>query len=248
MQAALRTCECLGLQDVWLIGQPHQPGGASARVPDAPSSPTASESRHSTAGEMSSAAAGEDPAQWLTIRSFATAQQCIAALREEPCTLWATDLSQSAETLNTVLGEGRVSLAPAPDTGGLVPDGPVSGAGETPLRRLAVAFSGSEGEGVSRELLDAADKRVYLPLHGGRHRAAVHKSFNLCWVCGLRGARGTKRARVSCLRQHGHCGGTGSLAVCTKRRDAFCPPESAPEPGADLICSCDRMCRLYGVA
>ncbi len=211
MQAALRTCECLGVQDVWLIGQPHQPG-YTARLPDAPSSPTASESRHSTAAETSSAAAGEDPAQWLTVRSFPTAQQCIAALREERCTLWSTDLSQSAVTLDAVLCEGRAADAHGSDLGIQMPDGSVTGDDKTPPRRLAVAFSGSEGEGVSRELLDAAEKRVYLPLHGGRHRAAVHRSFTLCCFCRLPGARG-RNTCASCWRHCAHCGDMVALPL-----------------------------------
>jgi len=232
MQAALRTCECLGIQDVWLIGQPHQPGG-TARLPDAPSSPTASESRHSTAGEVSSTASGDDPAQWLTIRSFLTAQQCIAALRDERCTLWSTDLSQSAETLDAAVREGGAASARAPDPGSQVPeDGPVTGDDEAPPGRLAVAFSGSEGEGVSRELLDAADKRVYLPLHGGRHSPAMRRVIH-------------KMAR---MQPQLIAGGKVEAFALTQTGMLAGMSEAVPEADADLTCCFDCVCRLHGLA
>ena len=168
----LRACECLGVQDVWLIRQPHQPEGA-ARLPDGPHSPAASEYRHSMAGATGSAASGEDPAQWaLTIRSFVTAQQCIAAVREEQCALWCTALSQSAEVLPAVLGKRSIAKSSTRGSSSLAPVAPQRGDDQALARRLAVAFSGSEAEGVSQEMIDAADKLVYLPLHGGRHTAA----------------------------------------------------------------------------
>ena len=185
---------------MWLIGQPHQPEGAG-RSHDGPASPAASESRHSAADETGgSAAPGEDPARWLTIRSFPTAQQCVAALREERRTLWCTDLSQTAETLDAALAAGGVASAHAPGTCSLTPDGLKTDHGETPPRRLAVAFSGSEGEGVSREMLDAADKRVFLPLHGRRHPLRSVKSHVL----------------LSCMQQDFPSGGSyPCLAQCT---------------------------------
>jgi hypothetical protein len=131
------------------------------------------------------------------VRSFATAQQCIAALREEQCTLWCTALTQSAKDLHAVLRQSSVTTSRRPQASGLHPDGlstkesqrggvtagvsqsstalesdgPATDGGEAPPQRLAVAFSGSEAEGVSRELLDAADQVIYLPLHGEQSEA-----------------------------------------------------------------------------
>ena len=172
----LRACECLGVQDVWLIGQPPQPEG-NARLSDGPHIPAAGESRHSTVGAAGSAASGDDPAQWLTIRSFTTAQQCVAALREEQCALWCTALSQSAEVLPAVLNERSSAKARTREPSSLSPDDSLHGDNPAPARRLAVAFSGSEAEGVSQEMLDAADKLVYLPLHGGRHSQSMSMSI-----------------------------------------------------------------------
>ena len=182
MQAVFRACECLGVQDVWLIGQALQAEGGS-QAPDAPASPAASESRQSVAVGPASTAAAEDPAQWLSVRSFATAQHCIAALREEEqCTLWCTALTQAAKDLHAVLRQEQrhdlaqtaslvaaiqtvcrrrrasaeasqlASVSPAPPWSQTIQQ---TDGGEALPQRLAVAFSGSEAEGVSRELLDA---------------------------------------------------------------------------------------------
>ena len=204
-QVVLRACECLGVQDVWLIGQGQQSDvvfGVS-QPPDAPASPAASEGRQSVAAGPASVA--EDSAQWLTVRSFANAAACIAALQEQRCVLWCTALTQSAEDLYAVVREGspmnsrsqQSSRLPADDhsgkatqPGGAIAAGvpqpstiesgiAVSDGSEAPPQRLAVAFSGSEAEGVSRELLDAAHKLVYLPLHGGRTPRPSHNTHPL---------------------------------------------------------------------
>ena len=182
MQAALRACECLGIQDVWLIGTAHQPEDVARLPADGPSSPANSDSRHSTAGAAGSAAAGEDPAQWLTVRSFATTQDCVAALAGERCRLWCTDLSQSAEVLDAVLRDRSGGGACTREPSSLAPDGLATAEDEAPARRLAVAFGGSEAEGVSQELREEAEKLVYLPLHGVRRCAAAHK----CCTLGMR--------------------------------------------------------------
>jgi len=76
---------------------------------------------------------------FLNIRLFHTTSECLQALREEGREIWATDLSPSA-----------VSIA---DNSLVIPP------------KVAVIF-GSEADGCSKEVLDAADKRIYYPLSG----------------------------------------------------------------------------------
>eukprot|EP01062_Namystynia_karyoxenos_P028271 TRINITY_DN21441_c0_g1_i2.p1 TRINITY_DN21441_c0_g1~~TRINITY_DN21441_c0_g1_i2.p1 ORF type:complete len:468 (+),score=130.97 TRINITY_DN21441_c0_g1_i2:86-1489(+) len=80
--------------------------------------------------------------RWLTRRSFGTTAQCIAELREKGWAIWATDLSREAVALRD--GEDQLQQMPP---------------------RVALVF-GSETAGVSEEMLLAADRRVYLPMHG----------------------------------------------------------------------------------
>ena len=74
---------------------------------------------------------------------FATTGECLAALRREGYTIWTTDLSQRAVPL----------------------DGPLDSPALAAPARLAVVF-GAEGQGITPEMADGGDLRVYLPLHG----------------------------------------------------------------------------------
>ena len=142
-QEALRTCECLGIQNVWLIGSNAEASTSEAANPWRPQ--------------------GGAPARWLSLSTFRSSAECVSALREDGREIWATDLAQSAERLDHVLqwcGVNGAGGGAAANGGG----GEVVGA--VPVR-LAVVFGGSEAEGVSREMLMAAHRRVYLPLHGG---------------------------------------------------------------------------------
>lgn len=78
--------------------------------------------------------------QWLDMRSFESTAECIDAVRKEGRQIWVTDLSQEAECLH--VGRGRV-----------------------PRGGIALVV-GSESNGVSQEMLEAADRRIYLPLSG----------------------------------------------------------------------------------
>ncbi|GIL48456.1 hypothetical protein Vafri_4975 [Volvox africanus] len=77
--------------------------------------------------------------QWLDIRTFATTAECIAALHADRREIWATDLAQTALLLD--------------------------GTDMTLPQRLAVVM-GREADGVSQEMLNAAHKRVCLPMYG----------------------------------------------------------------------------------
>ncbi len=78
--------------------------------------------------------------RWLSLRHFPDPRSAIEALREEGWTVWATDLSRAAEEV------GPGTLEPVPD-------------------RLALVV-GRETDGVSQEMLAAARRRLYLPVHG----------------------------------------------------------------------------------
>lgn len=78
---------------------------------------------------------------WLSIREFTSISDCIAALRADGRTIWATDLSPEALPLTS---DAKPAELPA---------------------KLAVVI-GRETDGVSAEMLSAADKRVYFPIFG----------------------------------------------------------------------------------
>lgn len=116
VQAVLRTAESFGVQHVWAIRHPHERRRATKSV---------------TRGSH----------QWLTVRFFEDTTECVAALRKEGCTIWATDLSPQAVPV-----ENPATLQPLPS-------------------RVALIL-GREVGGVSEELLTAAERRLYLPMHG----------------------------------------------------------------------------------
>mmetsp|Transcript_25640 Transcript_25640/g.41170 ORF Transcript_25640/g.41170 Transcript_25640/m.41170 type:complete len:178 (-) Transcript_25640:304-837(-) len=77
---------------------------------------------------------------WLTVRHFKSTQDAITAVREDGRKLWVTDLSQEAKALD------------------------YNSSIKVPARFALVI--GRETDGVSEEMLKAADLRVYLPMHG----------------------------------------------------------------------------------
>ena len=85
--------------------------------------------------------------EWLEVTEFNTTQDCIDSLRNDGYKIWSTDLSQVAVTLD------EVGLRDEGCEGNVIPE------------RLAIVF-GTEAVGCSTQILDASDKRVYLPLRG----------------------------------------------------------------------------------
>jgi len=85
--------------------------------------------------------------EWLEVTEFDTTQDCIDSLRNDGYKIWSTDLSQVAVTLD------EVGLRDEGCEGNIIPE------------RLAIVF-GTEAVGCSTQILDASDKRVYLPLRG----------------------------------------------------------------------------------
>jgi tRNA G18 (ribose-2'-O)-methylase SpoU len=88
----------------------------------------------------------QNATEWLTIREFSNAIECIQALRnEEGYAIWVTDLSQVAVPL-TKTDLQEYSCWPLPD-------------------KIAIVM-GTEAVGCSVDMLSNADVRCYLPLYG----------------------------------------------------------------------------------
>ena len=89
--------------------------------------------------------------EWLDVKEFETTRECIDALREDGYQIWSTDLSQVAVCLTR---EGLLENEENKnDDLNVIPD------------KLAIVF-GTEAVGCTAEMLNASDKRVYLPLRG----------------------------------------------------------------------------------
>uniref|UniRef100_K3WMZ4 tRNA/rRNA methyltransferase SpoU type domain-containing protein n=1 Tax=Globisporangium ultimum (strain ATCC 200006 / CBS 805.95 / DAOM BR144) TaxID=431595 RepID=K3WMZ4_GLOUD len=78
---------------------------------------------------------------WLNMREFSSISDCVDALQEDGRTIWATDLSPQALPLTM---EAKPAELPP---------------------KLAVVI-GRETDGVSEEMLHAAEKRIYFPMFG----------------------------------------------------------------------------------
>jgi tRNA (guanosine-2'-O-)-methyltransferase len=104
---------------------------------------------------------------WLSIRNFQSPQDCLVALQEEGWTIWATDLGRVAEPLTSD------ALLPFPE-------------------KVAIVL-GRESDGVSDLMLEAADRRFYLPMHG------FADSFNLTVATGLM----LQKVFLACPEAHG---------------------------------------------
>lgn len=94
--------------------------------------------------------------QWLTIRHFDTSQECIAALHEEGREIWVTELSQEALPL---IVSPSSPLLPLP-------------------KNLAIVI-GREIDGVSKEMIANASRRIYFPMRG------FADSLNLSVACSV---------------------------------------------------------------
>ncbi|KAG2498780.1 hypothetical protein HYH03_003519 [Edaphochlamys debaryana] len=145
--ACLRTAEILGVQNVWIVLSPRGMKNEALVGGDGDEEPGPS-GHHHDRPELSKKRGriARCSSQWLDIRTFATTAECVAALHADSREIWATDLAQSA-----ILLEGtNIPLPP----------------------RLAIVM-GREADGVSQEMLQAAHRRVCLPMYG------YNDSFNL---------------------------------------------------------------------
>ena len=122
-QAVLRTAEAMGIQHIYTVDTGLRKaytvkGGLRVR-------PTV------TTGSS----------KWLSVHSYPSTEDCIAALQEAGYVIWATDLSPAAHPLTSA-----ATPRPLP-------------------ARLAIVM-GREVDGVSPAMLAAAERRVYLPQFG----------------------------------------------------------------------------------
>jgi tRNA(Leu) C34 or U34 (ribose-2'-O)-methylase TrmL len=120
-----------------------------------PSTTTTTGPIHTTTIKDRSRHAGyaREAVTWLTIRDFKTTADCVAALKAEGRQIWTTELSQASEAL-----VAEDDTAPPTATPGFrfrVPKIP----------GIALVM-GTESSGVSKAMIDAADRSVYLPQHG----------------------------------------------------------------------------------
>jgi len=102
--------------------------------------------------------------QWLQVQEFDTTKECIDKLRKDGYHIWSTDLSQEAVTLDE---EGLRDDDDTLKERNLIPD------------KLAIVF-GTEAVGCTAEILDASDKRVYLPLRGFADSLNLSVATALC--------------------------------------------------------------------
>eukprot|EP01063_Lacrimia_lanifica_P009952 TRINITY_DN16773_c0_g1_i1.p1 TRINITY_DN16773_c0_g1~~TRINITY_DN16773_c0_g1_i1.p1 ORF type:complete len:435 (+),score=106.51 TRINITY_DN16773_c0_g1_i1:54-1358(+) len=79
--------------------------------------------------------------RWLSMREFATSQECLDMMKKEGWTVWATAFSPTALELSNTLP-----------------------AAELP-KKLAIVIGG-EALGVSEEILAGCDRQVFLPMYG----------------------------------------------------------------------------------
>jgi tRNA G18 (ribose-2'-O)-methylase SpoU len=182
--AVLRTADCLGIQHCWLVDPVEEKGAhkqaqgkrystrkarekaekraaqdAAMRAqlgPGADDGSGAATAADAALGERArfSRRISKQSAEWLSIRHFPDTTSCVAALRAEGYTVWVTHLSQAAIPLT----DARLQAPSSQDDS---PSGVEDGVGS----KLAVVF-GREADGVSEEMVRAADELVYFPMDG----------------------------------------------------------------------------------
>ncbi|GAX14286.1 tRNA (guanosine-2'-O-)-methyltransferase [Fistulifera solaris] len=147
--AILRTAEALGIQNVWLIDPPAMTDGAGV-VEDCskngqPRQMTVKLSAEEIEQRKQHRLFAQNATEWLTIKDFKTTAECLAHCRKTGHQVWVTDLSQKAVPLTKQ---------------------DLDESGNWPLPSKIAIVMGTESVGVSQEMLDNADLRVYLPLRG----------------------------------------------------------------------------------
>jgi tRNA G18 (ribose-2'-O)-methylase SpoU len=95
--AILRTAEALGIQVVYMIDPPKVDDGEDVETEKPQHStrtPEEIEARHQHH------LFARNAQEWLDVKDYATAEDCVAALRKQGYQLWVTDLSQEACSLS----------------------------------------------------------------------------------------------------------------------------------------------------
>lgn len=98
----------------------------------------------------------QNATEWLTIREFPTATECLSELQKEEYTVWVTDLSQEAVPLTEAdLQQHELWHKNGNNT-----------SCSWPMPQKIALVMGTEAVGCSQEMLLGGDLRVYLPLAG----------------------------------------------------------------------------------
>eukprot|EP00754_Rhynchopus_humris_P051386 Rhum_TRINITY_DN9515_c0_g1::Rhum_TRINITY_DN9515_c0_g1_i1::g.33873::m.33873 len=176
MQAVLRTAEAMGVQNVFLV------------KPTLLKRPASKQKERKKGGKDTDFAWGPGIGitsgceRWLTCSYFDTTAACVEQLRSEGHAIWATDLSKEAVCLDGGFAASPQCPAPLPEKVALV--------------------MGSEAEGVSREMLDAAALRVYLPMYGftDSYNVGVASALAVHCVLGVLGRTALTEEQQAALR------------------------------------------------
>jgi len=150
--AIIRTAEALGFQNILIVAVKQNVQSLTAERRNAGKKKATWERDDKIHEEHM--AYGRRATLWVDVKSFQTTQDCIDYLKVEGFTIWVTDLSQKAVALKHH------------DKSVVVPE------------KLAVVM-GTESTGISQEFVDAADKRVFIPMYG------MSDSFNLSVAAAL---------------------------------------------------------------
>ena len=141
--AILRTAEALGIQKIYMIDPPDvedDPALAKTKTGKAYAETATPEEVEQRRQHHFFA---RNAQEWLDLTDFETSEECVEKLKDEGYDLWVTDLSQEAVCLDLVRTPDSI----------IIP------------KKVALVM-GTEAVGCSQYMLDAADKRVYLPLRG----------------------------------------------------------------------------------
>ncbi|KAL3934590.1 MAG: hypothetical protein SGBAC_009720 [Bacillariaceae sp.] len=137
--AILRTAEALGIQIVYMIDPPVVDDGEGSESNRIQSGKLVTRTPEEIEARRKHHLFARNATEWLDVRDFTSAEECVVELRKQGYKLWVTDLSQEAECLTRT----------------------------TPAMPEKVALvMGTEAVGCSQYMLDQADLRVYLPLRG----------------------------------------------------------------------------------
>lgn len=168
--AILRTAEALGIQHVWVIAPPTASNTHTTQVEHSPQAKCSAgySIKRSTECDLQKRRQhhlfAQRAVQWLTLREFDTTEQCLQALHDEGRTIWATDLSQSADCLTW---EGLMAHHSCTKNNDILPE------------RLAIVF-GTEAVGCTQTMLQAAHRRVHLPMRGFADSLNLSVAAALC--------------------------------------------------------------------
>ncbi|KAL6049931.1 Autophagy-related protein 8 [Balamuthia mandrillaris] len=222
--AVLRTAECLGLQYVWMV------------------LPVSTKKKKFLNKQIT-----RGSEEWLSIRTFESTEECIAALRQDRREIWVTDLSLDALSLDDDIAPSSSPSTTSSHQGNRNERGQKADHGEEEQKqrvevpaRVAVVI-GREGDGASAEMLEAADRRVYMPMHG------FSDSFNLSVatalvlqrllsLCGPSARGDLPEEEKQRLRRHWYT----LLAATEEKREVYARYLAHPPPPLNDVRSLDK--------